>query len=119
MALAAGRLRHRITVQRQAESRDTTSGAVNVNWVDYAELWAAVEPVSVLGFIAAREFIAGQSMQSQIVARIVVRQRDDLTAKMRILFRGRIYNPQGWLPDPESGLEYMTSPCTEGVNDGR
>ena len=87
MALAAGRLRHRITVQRQVESRDS-SGAVNVNWVDYAELWAAVEPVSVLGFIAAREFIAGQSMQSQIVARIVVRQRDDLTAKMRICFVG-------------------------------
>lgn len=113
MALAAGKLRHKVTIQRQAQSRDAASGDVKVSWLTHAEVWAAVEPVSV------REFIAGQSKQSQITARITVRYRDDLTASMRILHRGRIYNPQGWLADPESGLEYLTAPCTEGVNDGR
>lgn len=81
-------------------------------WTDVAEVWAAVEPASV------REFIASQQMQSEIVARITIRYRAGLTAQMRILHRDRIYNPQGWLADPESGLEYLTAPCSEGVNDG-
>lgn len=112
MALAAGKLRHRVTIQKQVQSR-TPEGDVKIAWVNHAEVWAEVAPVSV------REFIAGQSQQSQVTARIVVRYRDDLDATMRILHRGRIYNPQGWLPDPDSGLEYLTAPCTEGVNDGR
>lgn len=66
-----------------------------------------------------REFIAGQAVQSQVTARVTVRHREGLNASMRILFRGRIYNPQGWLPDPDSGLEHLTAPCSEGVNDGR
>lgn len=112
MALDAGKLRHRVTIQRRVDSR-TSVGDVKVNWADVGTVWAAVEPVSV------REFIAGQSMQSQVTARITIRYRDGLTGDMRILFRDRIYNPQGWLSDPESGLEYLTAPCTEGVNDGR
>jgi len=113
VALSAGKLRHRITIQKPVSSQDPTSGDAKVNWTNHAEVWAAVEPLSV------REFISAQSMQSQVVARITVRYRDDLTAKMRILYRDRIYNPQGWLPDPDSGLEYLTAPVTEGVNDGR
>jgi SPP1 family predicted phage head-tail adaptor len=112
MALAAGKLRHRVTIQEQVETRDS-SGDVLIEWEDFAVVWAAVEPLSV------REFISAQSMQSQIVARITVRYRDDLTATMRILHRDSVYNPQGWLPDPESGLEYLTAPCSAGVNDGR
>lgn len=112
MALSAGKLRHRITIQRRVETR-APNGDVKVSWVDHAEVWAAVEPLSVQAFIAAR------SAQSQVTARITVRRRDDLDPTMRILHRGRIYNPQGWLADPDSGLEYQTAPCTEGVNDGR
>lgn len=113
MALAAGKLRHRVTIQRQAQSRDAASGDVKVSWSDVATVWAAVEPLSV------REFIAAQANQSQITARITIRYRSGLTADMRILHRDQVYNPQGWLADPESGLEYLTSPCTAGVNDGR
>lgn len=102
-----------MTLQRRVDGRDKTSGDVKVSWVSVGDVWAAVEPVSV------REFIAGQSQQSQVTARITVRYRDDLTATMRILHRNRIFNPQGWLSDPDSGLEYMTAPCSEGVNDGR
>lgn len=112
MALGAGKLRHRVTIQEPVEIRDSV-GDVVIEWDDVATVWAAVEPLSV------REFIAGQAMQSQVTARITIRQREGLTASMRILHKGRIYNPQGWLSDPESGLEYLTAPCTEGVNDGR
>lgn len=112
MTLAAGRLRHRIKIQEPKEKR-TPAGDVLITWSDVAEVWASVEPLSV------REFIAGQSMKSQVTARIVVRYRSGLTHNMRILFRDKIYNPQGWLPDPESGLEYLTAPCSEGLNSGQ
>lgn len=113
MAIAAGRLRHRIRIQQQENVQDS-AGYMSTMWVDVAEVWAAIEPLSV------REFIASQQMQSEITARITIRYREGLMPQMRILHpaRNRIYNPHGWLADPESGLEYLTAPCSEGVNDG-
>ncbi|HEM0058926.1 TPA: head-tail adaptor protein, partial [Escherichia coli] len=36
----------------------------------------------------------------------------------RVLFRGKLYSIEGILPDPDSGLEYLTLACSEGVKDG-
>jgi SPP1 family predicted phage head-tail adaptor len=114
MSLSAGRLRHRITIEKQvAGQQDPVTGYSKTKWVVFAEdIAAEVAAVSV------REFVASQVMQSQVIARITVRYREGLDATMRILHRGKIYNPQGWLPDPDSGLEYLTAPCSEGVNSG-
>lgn len=115
MSLSAGRLRHRITIQEPRQQQDSTTGAIRTVWVDFATFVAAeIAPLSV------REFIASSQMQSQITARITVRYRPGLTAQMRILHSstGKIYNPAGWLADPDSGLEYLTAPCSEGVNAG-
>ncbi|WP_152692335.1 phage head closure protein, partial [Citrobacter freundii] len=54
----------------------------------------------------------------KVTARITIRFRDDIQEKDRILFRGKIYSVEGILPDPNSGLEYLTLPCSEGVKDG-
>lgn len=111
MSLAAGRLRHRISIQRPVNTQDS-NGDMVLDWEDVAtDIAAAIEPLSV------REFIASQSMQSQITARIVIRYRDGLNATMRILHGSRVYNPQGWLADADSGLEYLTAPCSAGAND--
>jgi SPP1 family predicted phage head-tail adaptor len=112
--LAANRLRHRITIQRPITQQDPETGQLTTNWVAVAtNIAAAIEPSSV------REFVAAQAMQSQVIARIVIRYRPGLTAQMRILHGSRIYNPQGWLADPDSGIEYLTAPCSEGVNQGQ
>lgn len=110
--MRAGRLRHRISLQRQQETRDPDTGAVIVAWVEVAKPWASVEPLS------AREFIASQAAQSEITARITIRYRSDVTAKDRIVHRGKTYNIEGVLPDPVSGLEYLTLPVSQGVNNG-
>lgn len=115
MSLSAGRLRHKVTIQEPRQRQDPNTGAVRTVWVDFAtDVAAAIEPLSV------REFIASQQMQSQITARITIRYRGGLTAQMRILHpsTGKIYNPAGWLADPDSGREYVTAPCSEGTNDG-
>lgn len=113
--LAAGRLRHRIDIQKQNNVQDPETGVMRTVWTNVATGVAAeIAPLSV------REFIASSQMQSQITARIMIRYRTGLTPQMRILHpsTGKIYNPAGWFADPDSGLEYLTAPCCEGVNQG-
>lgn len=74
---------------------------------------AAVEPLS------ARDLIAAQAGQSEASGRMVIRYRAGVLSTMRILHRGDVYNIQGPpMPDPNSGLEYLTILVAKGVNDG-
>jgi SPP1 family predicted phage head-tail adaptor len=126
MTLEAGRLRHQVRIEEfqtlldsNLEAiQDETTGQIAQEWVEVATVWAAIEPLS------AREFIESQATQSQIVARVVIRHRDGLNAAMRLVHvrTGRadvIYNPHGFLADKESGLEYLTIPCSVGVGEGQ
>jgi SPP1 family predicted phage head-tail adaptor len=125
MSLQAGRLRHRVRIERYDYVLDSSgdviqdpnSGEVLRDWVVVDEVWAAIEPLST------REFIQSQALQSQVNTRIVIRHRDDVDAACRLVHvrlnrPDVIYNPAGILADPESGLEYITMPCSQGVNDG-
>lgn len=113
MSLKAGRLRHRVTIQEPSYIQDPDTGAMTPGWVDvWVNVPAAIEPLSV------REFLSAQSFQSKVSARITLRHREGLTADMRIVHREKIYNPAGYLADPVSGLEYITIPVSEGINDG-
>lgn len=124
MTLAAGRLRHRILIERYTLDVDSSgeaiqdpdTGETSSSWVEVATVWAEIKPISV------REFIAAQATQSKIEARVVLRYRPDLDGSLRLVHmvngvRGKIYNPAGFLPDPESGMEYLTSPVSTGVTD--
>ncbi|NWA25507.1 phage head closure protein [Pseudomonas gingeri] len=111
--MRAGDLRHSIQFQAlkagvDPETQEPTPGA----WVDIVKLWSAIKPLS------GREFIAAQAVQSEVVGRLVIRRRPGITASMRGVYRGEIYNIQGVLPDPDSGLDYLTLPYSLGVNDG-
>lgn len=113
MALNAGRLRHRVDIQSKQQVQDPVTGEMTASWVTvWPKVPAAVEPLS------AREFIAAQATQSQVVARITIRYRDGLDASMRILHKGKIYNPADFLADKDSGLEYLTVPVVVGTNEG-
>jgi SPP1 family predicted phage head-tail adaptor len=111
--IEAGRLRHRINIQALTVTQDATTGEITESWSDlHTSVPAAVEPLSV------KEFMSAQSVQSEITTRIVIRYRAGLTPDMRIVYKSKIYNPAGFLTDMESGIEYITIPCSEGVNDG-
>lgn len=123
MSLEAGRLRHRIRIEEFQQELDShgdvyqnpQTGETRQFWAEVATVWAAIEPVS------AREFIQSQATQSAVTARIIIRYRDGLHPKMRLVHvrTGRpdvIYNPHGFLSDIESGLEYLTAPCSTGVS---
>lgn len=113
MSLPAGRLRHRVDIQGRQDVQDPVTGEMVPAWVSvWTAVPAAIEPLS------AREFIAAQAVQSQVVARITLRYREGLDASMRIVHKGAIYNIAGLLPDKDSGLEYFTIPVSQGVNQG-
>lgn len=115
--LDAGKLRHRLTIQRLENIEDSSGEVQDSNgdliqeWVNVATVWGAIEPLS------GREFIAAQAEQSKVVARITIRYRNDIDASMRIFhaYKDTYYNIEGILADKESGLEYLTLPVSEGV----
>lgn len=126
MSLDSGRLRHRVRIERLEDVTDSQgeviqdpqTGEVSQEWVEVAEVWAAIEPVS------GREFIQSAATQSKVDARIVIRQRDDVDASMRLVHvrLGRpdvVYNILGVLADKDSGLEYQTMPVSTGVGEGQ
>lgn len=112
MSIASGKLRHKVALQRRVRTQDPVTGEITYQWQTVANVWASVEPLS------AREFISAQAVQSKVSARIVIRHRSDVDASMRIMHRDKLYNIEGVLSDPRSGLEYLTLPCSEGVSDG-
>ena len=110
--MRAGTLRHQVIIQRPDYTQDPVTGEMTPSWIEVAKTWASVEPLST------REFVAAAANQSKVSARIVIRYRIGIDATMRILHRDKIYNIEGVLADKVSGLEYLTLPCSEGVNDG-
>lgn len=108
----AGKLRHRVSLQKPVKTQNPSTGAVVNSWQETAKLWAEVAPLS------AREFVAAQATQSEVTTRITIRFRSDVTPKNRIVYAGKIFNIEGVLADDKSGRDYLTLPCSEGVNDG-
>lgn len=98
---------HRVTLQSNVKVQDPATGYMTQSWVDVAKVYAAVAPLS------AREFVAAQAVQADVTTRITIRYRAGVTAAMRILHDGKVYNITGVLPDAKSGREYLTLPCTE------
>ena len=106
-----GALRHWVVIQQLTRSLDAGGNTVEA-WTDFASVYAEVAPLS------AREFVAGQAVQSGVDTRITIRYLAGVRPTMRILHDGRLFNIQGGLSDTASGREYLTLPCSEGVNDG-
>lgn len=110
--IEAGKLRHRVDFERRVDVQDPDTGSVTPTWLSVAKsVPAAIEPLS------AREFIAAQSMQSEVTLRVVVRYRAGLNAAMRLKIGKRILTPHGFLADIDSGRDYLTIPCSEGVSE--
>lgn len=107
MTQAAGKLNHRITFVAVTSAQDSAGDLVE-SWDEVRSTWAEVVPVS------AREFVSAAAVQSKVVARITVR-RQEVFPDWKIRFRGQYYNIEGVLPDPVSGLEYLTLPVSVNV----
>ncbi len=75
--MQSGKLRHQVTIKRPVETQNTY-GEPEVRWQDVATVWAQVEP------LRGREYFAAKQMVSEVEARITIRYRSDVTAKMKV-----------------------------------
>ncbi|MFP3549748.1 phage head closure protein [Paraburkholderia sp. SIMBA_049] len=118
--IKAGPLNQRITLQRPVVTVDDRGEPVVDAWEDLpidAEVWAAIETLKGMEYLASAEFRAGVS------TRIRVRWRDDLTPAMRVVFRlvrgdtvvrVTVYDIQSVLPQYQSMSEVYLM-CGDGV----
>lgn len=116
MTISAGGLRHWLTFERKVSERDS-DGALVESWADAFAVSSRM-PCEVVP-LSGRELIDAQSKQSVVTARIRVRYRDGLVAKMRARATdGTIYNIEAVIPDPDSGISFRTLLVSTGLNDG-
>jgi SPP1 family predicted phage head-tail adaptor len=109
--IAAGRLRHVVSVERQVEIVDS-NGDHSRDWEYVTSIRAEIKPMS------GRELLMAQQVQSAVSVSIIARYRSDIDSTCRIRYNGTIYNIQAVITDPNSGREWMTMPCAIGTNDG-
>ena len=85
--IRAGRLRHRVTVQRPVTSRDSYGQDV-ITWTSAGDVWAAVEP------LRGREYFDADQHTGEITTRVIIRWRSDFDtlgfdSTWRIVFGSR------------------------------
>lgn len=109
--LDAGKLRHRLTILEPDREQDSDTGEFDTVWTEVCTVWGAWEPYST------KDMLAAASVQNQTSVRAIIRYRSDVTAEMRVSFRNKTYEIVGPpLPDPDSGLEYVTLMLAEVIN---
>ncbi len=95
----ASRLRQRITIQAESEAADGMGGST-VSWVNVATVWAELLPLRTGAVERLNEF----QLSERITHRIVMRYRNDVTAKHRISYAGRVFNIRAVRNVEEQGI---------------
>lgn len=111
--MRAGRLRHRITMQRATPV--TTDGSTVTTWVDIGAVWGAVEP------IRGREALIGGGILAEMDTRIVLRYNSlsaTLLARDRVVHDGVAYNLVGNPVEKDTAHRELEFLAKSGVNDG-
>lgn len=83
--MAAGSMRHRITLQKPAEVRDSSGGVVH-SWVDFASVWAQVEDLN--GY----EKLRNAQMQARNIKKLRIRYIAGIDESFRVRFGSRYWN---------------------------
>lgn len=111
--MRAGKLRHRVTIQRERGEGDPGhvpdgEGGYELAWIDVATVWASVRPLSV------KEQTFAAQLQYSRTHEVKLRWRNGLTAAHRLLFKGRPLNIRGVSVLDEIRHEQVLQ-CEEGV----
>ena len=107
MKLRAGRLRHRLRLQKKTESRSST-GAVTAIWTTDSTVWGSIEPLS------GREFIAAGGTQNEADVRIIIRYHATITDDWRVWNDSKAYTILAVVNEDERD-RMMELRCSQGV----
>jgi SPP1 family predicted phage head-tail adaptor len=117
--MGTGDLNRVVDIEEKTLVQNTITGAKTPTW---SVLWSDV-PANI-DFRTGKEYIAAQAVQSEITCFITIRYRDGLRPAHRIVQKAterrsrKVFNIRGIIPDSKSGLEWLTMPCSEGVDQG-
>jgi len=92
MSIAAGRLTTPIVIQQQTTTTDAI-GQPLLTWTDFALVWSNVKHLS------GSEAIKAGAVTSVVQASMRVRQLAGITAGMRVVAGGVVYEIRAVLPD--------------------
>lgn len=107
-----GKLRHRVTIQRQAKQPDSSDQPVDDfgqpmdDWVDVCKPWASIEA------LRGREYFSAQQTVAQSDHRVIVRYRPDIEPEMRLVHGQRVFDVQAVL-DREGTRRWLELICKE------
>lgn len=96
--MRAGRLRHRVRLERKTTA-DDGAGGVTETWAHYKSVYAAVIP------LAGQELFAAQQVMPRVSHRVELRYDSGVTADMRVNHRDRILDIQAVLNIDERDRE--------------
>lgn len=83
--MQAGRLRHRVTIEQVTETPNEF-GEPTETWAEFASAWADREDLT------GRELFAAQQVSATVTTRFTMRYVTGVTAKMRLLSDGIVYD---------------------------
>ena len=107
LALRLGTLRHRVTLQQEARVADG-GGGFTVTWQDVATVWARVAP------IRGEEALVHRQLEDAITHKVTMRYRAGVTAAMRLVHNGRVFNIREVL-DLDERNRILELRCEENV----
>ena len=76
--MRSARLRHQVSLERQAKAPDPRSGQLVEIWQSIAQVWAAVEP------LRGRELFTAQQFNSEVTTKITLRYLRGITLQHRM-----------------------------------
>lgn len=112
--MKAGPLRHRVTIEQLVTARDSDDEDRTESWQDAFGLLIPAE----ISPLSGRELIAAAATQSKVATRIRIRHRAGVAPSMRVVHRETYYGIEAVVPDPKSGVRYLTLFCTSGAAEG-
>ena len=100
-----GWLRHRVTLEAAAGTGDDAGGE-SLAWATFATAWARIEPVE------GRQQAIAAHLAGVVSHKVTLRWRGDVTASMRIAYRGRHFRILT-VHDPDESRRYLQLGCAE------
>ena len=104
----AGKLRHKISLQRREKTPDG-GGGYTYDWVEYDTTYAWIRPMSGV------ENLVAMRIESNITHDLFIRYRADLNAKDRIVFGSRSFDVVSVI-NIEERNKWLQLRCEEGTN---
>ena len=118
--IQAGQFRQVITIQKPAGTQDDL-GQETTQFEDlYTDIRAEIIPLS------GREYVSARQVHAEVTTRMTIRRLPNIDALCRVVRiiesddppTQEVYDILAALPDPKSGLQYLTLMCVQRFSEG-